>query len=94
MCPSDALEYLMSNAGTLFDYDMINVFCKIVIPFPQGTIVSLSNGDTGIVEETLPSFPLRPIIKIVKSARQNDIGSKINLIDTLSVVISNIKYEV
>ena len=94
MCPSDALEYLMSNAGTLFDYDMINIFCKIVIPFPQGTIVSLSNGDIGIVEETLPNFPLRPIVKIVKSEYPNEIGSKINLIDTLSIVISNIQYEI
>ena len=94
MCPSDALEYLMSNAGTLFDYDMINIFCRIVIPFPQGTIVSLSNGDIGIVEKTLPNFPLRPIVKIVKSNCQNKIGSIINLIETLSIVISDIKYEV
>ncbi|OOM74727.1 cyclic di-GMP phosphodiesterase response regulator RpfG [Clostridium puniceum] len=94
MCPSDALEYLMSNSGTRFDYDMINVFCKIVIPFPQGTIVSLSNGDVGIVEETFPNFPLRPIVKIVKSDRKSNIGSKVNLIDTLSVVISKVQYEI
>lgn len=94
MCPSDALEYLMSNAGTSFDYDIINIFCKIVIPFPQGTIVSLSNGDVGIVEETFPNFPLRPIVKIIKSKRISEIGSKINLIDCLSIVISDIKYEI
>jgi len=94
MCPSDALEYLMCNAGTLFDYDMINVFCKIVIPFPQGTIVSLSNGDIGVVEQTLPNFPLRPIVKIVKSEYKNKIGSIVNLIDSLSIVISHIEYEI
>jgi len=94
MCPSDALEYLMSNTGTLFDYDLINTFCKIVIPFPQGTIVSLSNGVVGIVEKTIPNFPLRPIVKIVKSNCPNEVGSKINLIDTLSIVISDIKYEI
>lgn len=94
MCPSDALEYLMSNAGTLFDYDMINVFCKVVIPFPQGTIVSLSNGDIGVVEQTFPNFPLRPIIKIIKSERTNEIGSKVNLIHALSVVISKVQYEI
>lgn len=94
MCPSDALEYLMSNAGTAFDYDMVNVFCKIIVPFPEGTIVSLSNGDIGVVEKTLPNFPLRPIIKIVKSDNSSDIGSKINLIDRLSIVISDIKYKI
>ncbi len=94
MCPSDALEYLMSNAGTLFDHDMLNVFCKIVIPFPQGTIVSLSNGDIGVVEETMPNFPLRPTIKILKSDYPNKVGSKVNLIENLSIVISDIKYEI
>ena len=94
MCPSDALEYLMSNAGTAFDYEMVNVFCKIIVPFPEGTIVSLSNGDIGVVEKTMPNFPLRPIIKIVKSDNSDEIGSKINLIDTLSIVISDVKYEI
>lgn len=94
MCPSDALEYLMSHAGTAFDYDIINVFCRIIIPYPQGTIVSLSNGDVGIVEKTLPNFPLRPIVKIVKSDTSENIGANINLVDNLSLVISNIKYEV
>ena len=93
MCPSDALEYLMSNAGTLFDFDMINVLCKIIIPFPQGTIVSLSNGDIGIVEKTFPNFPLRPLVKIVKSDVSDNIGSELNLIDNLSIVISNVQYE-
>lgn len=94
MCPSDSLEYLMSNSGTLFDHNMLDVFCKVIIPFPQGTIVNLSNGDIGVVEETIPSFPLRPIVKIVKSDQQNKVGSKINLIDTLSVVISSVRYEI
>jgi HD-GYP domain-containing protein (c-di-GMP phosphodiesterase class II) len=94
MCPNDALEYLMSNAGTLFDYDMVNTFCKVIVPFPQGTIVCLSNGDVGIVEKTIPNFPLRPVVKIVKSEHQNQIGSKINLIDNLSIVISHIQYEI
>lgn len=79
---------------TLFDHDMLNVFCKIVIPFPQGTIVSLSNGDVGVVEETMPNFPLRPTIKILKSDYPNKIGSKVNLIENLSIVISDIKYEI
>lgn len=94
MCPSDALEYIMSNAGTLFDYDIVNVFCKVIIPYPKGTIVSLSNGDIGIVEETLPNFPLRPIVKIIKSNNQEQIGAELNLIEYLSIVISDIRYEV
>ncbi|MDU7442360.1 MAG: HD family phosphohydrolase, partial [Clostridium sp.] len=48
----------------------------------------------GIVEETLPNFPLRPIVKIIKSDNQEQIGAELNLIEYLSIVISDIRYEV
>ena len=93
MFPSDVLEYLMSNAGTMFDYDIVNTFCKIVIPFSKGTLVNLSNGDIAVVQETLPSFPLRPIVKIIKSSKIDTIGQEINLIDEISITITSIRYE-
>ncbi|NFG63514.1 HD-GYP domain-containing protein, partial [Clostridium botulinum] len=93
MYPGDALEYIMSNSGTFFDYEMVKVFSRVIIPFPNGTIVCLSNGDVGIVEETFPNYPLRPQIKILKSDNKKIIGSRINLLTELSIVISSIKYE-
>ncbi|SFC67475.1 HD-GYP domain-containing protein [Clostridium uliginosum] len=93
MFPSDVLEYLMSNAGKMFDYDIVNTFCKVVVPFSNGTLVNLSNGDIAIVKETLPNFPLRPIVEILKSSKTNTIGEEINLIEELSIVITNIRYE-
>lgn len=93
MFPSDVLEYLMSNAGKMFDYDMVNKFCKIVIPFSSGTLVELSTGDIAVVQETLPNFPLRPIVKIIKSSDIDMINKEINLIDETSIVINSIRYE-
>ena len=93
MFPSDVLEYLMSNAGTMFDYDIVNTFCKIVIPFSQGTLVNLSNGDIAVVQETIPNFPLRPIVEIIKSSNSETIGKKINLIDEISITIVSVRYE-
>jgi len=92
--PSDVLEYLIANAGTMFDYDMINTFCKIVVPFSKGTLVDLSNGDIAVVQETLPNFPLRPSVKIIKSSNPQSINSEINLIDEISLTITNVRYEV
>ncbi|OOM82094.1 cyclic di-GMP phosphodiesterase response regulator RpfG [Clostridium puniceum] len=94
MFPSDVLEYLMSNAGTEFDYDIVNTFCKIVIPFSQGTLVNLSNGDIAVVQETLPNFPLRPVVKIIKSSNIETIGKEINLINEISITISSVRYEI
>lgn len=91
--PSDVLEYLMSNAGKMFDYDIVNTFCKIVIPFSKGTLVELSNRDIAVVQETIPNFPLRPIVKILKSSNADIINKEINLINEISLVITSIKYE-
>ena len=84
----------MSNAGTLFDFNIVNTFSRVIIPYPAGTMVALSNGDVGIVQKTIPNFPLRPIIEIVKSTNESTIGSIVNLIDRLSIVICNVQYEI
>ena len=93
MFPSDVLEYLMSNAGTKFDYNIVSVFCRIVIPFPKGTIVELSTGEIARVEETIPNYPLRPIVRIIQSKRVSRVGDRVSLLEELSVVITSIKYE-
>lgn len=94
MFPSDVLEYLMSNAGTLFDYYIINVFCRIVIPFPKGTIVKLSNEEIARVEETIPNFPLRPIVRIISGPRESRVGYRISLLEEISIVITEIIYDI
>lgn len=94
MFPSDVLEYLMSNSGKLFDHHMVEVFCRIVVPFSIGTIVKLSNNDIAIVKETVKNYPLRPIVEVIESDNKELIGQKINLIENLSITITEIKYEI
>lgn len=91
---ADALEFIMSHINTLFDYDIVLMFSKILIAYPAGTIVKLSNGDIAVVESTPENYPLRPVVKIIKSDSQEKIGSKIELLDELSIVISNVEYDV
>lgn len=93
MFPSDALEYLMANAGTQFDYYLISVFCRVVIPFPKGTIVLMSNDEIARVEETVPNFPLRPIVRIISGPRESRVGRNISLLEELSIVITEIIYD-
>lgn len=93
MFPNDVLEYLMSNAGTMFDYNIVNTFCRIVIPYPKGTIVEISTGEVAVVKETIPGFPLRPILKIIESPRVTRIGDIVDLIKEISIVITKIKHD-
>lgn len=93
MFPNDVLEYLMSNAGTMFDYNIVNTFCRIVIPYPKGTIVEISTGEVAVVKETIPGFPLRPILKIIQSPRVTRIGDIVDLIKEISIVITKVKHD-
>lgn len=95
LSPCESLEYIMANSGTHFDAELVETFTKVIVPFPTGTIVKLSNGEIGIVEETPPNYPLRPNVKILKSSVDvTRVGLNINLLTELSLVISSIQYEI
>ena len=94
LSPSEALEYIMAGSGTHFDPELVEAFTKVIVPFPSGTIVKLSNGEIAVVEETPPNYPLRPTIKIIKSTIDTArVGANINLLTELSLVISSIQYD-
>lgn len=92
MCPNDAFEFILSNAGTMFDFKLAKVFSRIIVPYPEGTLVKLSNNMIAIVEKTNPVYPLRPYVKIIRAEDDNMLNSKIDLAKSLSVVIQSIEY--
>lgn len=92
LSPNEAMEYIMANSNTHFDYNLVKAFSRAIIPYPKGTLVRLSNGEIGIVEDTLPNFPLRPTVKILKSDDESRNGIIISLVESLSLVIQNVEY--
>ena len=63
--PSEAVEYIMGNAGAHFDYDLVKVFLNRVAAYPVGLTVELNNSLQGIVVETFEDFTMRPKVKIL-----------------------------
>lgn len=97
MCPNDAVEYIFSHGDTQFDYEMVKVFSKAVVPYPPGTLVKLSTGDIGVVMAVFPNFALRPQVKIIKkgiNSRSNEVGTTVSLVSQLDIVIKNIEFAV
>jgi len=66
--PHEALEFVMSGAGTEFDPQVVRAFCAVVSPYPVGTLVKLSTGETGVVVATNPAVPARPSIRLLIDA--------------------------
>lgn len=81
--PADALEYLMANTGTMFDKSILEVFLRYVAPYPIGTSIILSTGQTAIVVKNNEDCLTRPIIKLAN-------GTIINLLHTLDITIKDL----
>ena len=76
----EAFEYILGGVGTLFDETIVKAFTRAVAPYPIGTLVSLSNGQTGLVVGINEDFPLRPEIINLETNEQIDLsGHDINI---------------
>lgn len=96
LSPNNAVEYILSHGDTQFDYEIVKVFSKAVVPYPEGTLVKLNNDDIGVVTDTYPNFPLRPTVKIIKKGNHptsRDIDEYISLVDEWSLVIDELVYD-
>ncbi len=72
MLPADVMEYIMSGYSTMFDPEIVNALTMKVAPYPIGTLLILSTGQTGIVVENNESAGLRPMVKLIENGKPTD----------------------
>ncbi|MCH4886640.1 HD-GYP domain-containing protein [Acidaminobacter sp. JC074] len=91
---SEAIEYIMGNAGTKFDFDIANIFVRRINPYPVGTLVDLSTLQTAVVIDTNIDFPLRPVVQVLElSNGQVHKRDVIDLLKITDVTIKQIRYK-
>lgn len=66
---NDAMDYVMSQAGVLFDFTIVQLFMESVAAYPVGSIVKTNEGDTAVVIRQNYKFPTRPQIRLISNAR-------------------------
>ena len=67
--PADVLEYMMEQAGIMFDYRVMDTFLRVVVVYPVGTDVVLSDGRVARVIANNPEDMFRPVV-MVKSTME------------------------
>ncbi|MDF2905735.1 MAG: hypothetical protein K0R34_1056 [Herbinix sp.] len=63
----DAIDYIVSQVGILFDFSVVKAFIDSVAAYPTGILVRTNEEETGIVLRQNPQCPTRPVIRIVEN---------------------------
>jgi HD-GYP domain-containing protein (c-di-GMP phosphodiesterase class II) len=71
------IEFLRDNGGKIFDPEIVKVFIKNIAPFPVGSIVILSTGETAVVTKVHRDFLTRPLVKVIFDGNGNPIREPI-----------------
>ena len=84
--PGDALEFIMSESGVSFDYEIVNAFVRKYELYPLNTVLKISDGRQGSVIAN--DNPLRPTIKLNDDSGLLDLSD----INNLSLMIVGVYY--
>jgi len=69
--PMEALSFIVSNSGILFDPRVVEAFSRVAAPFPVATGVILSTDETAVVKRLNPRALDRPVVAVTKDPHGN-----------------------
>jgi len=101
MEPIKAFKILKDGCPDSFDPVLLNKFIQCIGVHPVGTLVRLSSQKVGLVTESNPSTPLKPVVKTFYSAKHSrytevkdiDLSNK-KTIDTLESAVKPKEYNI
>ncbi|MBN2265940.1 MAG: HD domain-containing protein [Candidatus Aminicenantes bacterium] len=75
---AEALSLMLEQSGTEFNPVILKVFVNMMGVFPVGTLVALTTGELGIVQDIPPdpSLILRPAVKLITDANGNKVDGE------------------
>src|SRR3954469_20649958 len=65
---AEGLAVVARGAGTVFDPEVVDVFRRLVAPFPVGSEVTLADGTLGVVADVTPDRPACPVVRFACAA--------------------------
>jgi HD-GYP domain-containing protein (c-di-GMP phosphodiesterase class II) len=76
---AEALSMMLEQSGTEFNPVILKAFVNMMGVFPIGTLVALTTGEIGIVQDVPPDprLMLRPSVKIIADAAGNKVDGEI-----------------
>ena len=79
----EAVEYLMANCGTMFDFDVVSTFLSYLVVCPVGSTVTLSNGKTARVVQNRRKALMRPVVVTEDDKTKIDLANDMNYLNVV-----------
>jgi HD-GYP domain-containing protein (c-di-GMP phosphodiesterase class II) len=67
MAPHQGCRIIQEGEGTHFDPEVVEIFNKVVLPFPPGVEVELADGRQALVVDADPHQPYEPTVRVRNS---------------------------
>ena len=64
LLPSEGLKIIEAGSGKGFDERVVNAFKRIIVTYPNGIVLHLSDGRRGVVTRQNKAEPTRPYVRI------------------------------
>jgi HD-GYP domain-containing protein (c-di-GMP phosphodiesterase class II) len=62
----EGVRVILEGSGTLFDPDVVNVFARVVTPFPPGEELRLADGRRAVVVSVAQEALHRPLVRVIE----------------------------
>jgi hypothetical protein len=77
---NEAYELIMTYGDHDFKMRLVRLFATCVCPYPVDTLVLLSTGEIGQVTANNRNLPFRPVVTVIESKEQVDLGKELPVV--------------
>ncbi|MGQ0571574.1 MAG: HD-GYP domain-containing protein [Armatimonadota bacterium] len=88
MLPHQAIQFILDNAGKVFDPILARVFVQMLGLYPTGSVVELDTGEVAVVTRPSEREAERPVVKVIADGRREPVDPRtVNLEDATDLHI-------
>ncbi|PSL44438.1 HD-GYP domain-containing protein (c-di-GMP phosphodiesterase class II) [Salsuginibacillus halophilus] len=89
MLPHEGMEILYAGVGELFDDRLVDTFSRIIALYPNGMMVTLTDGREAVVVSQNGEMTSRPNVRVLtdEASRSLDTPYDLNLLENPSILI-------
>ncbi len=77
---NEAYELIMTYGDHDFKMRLVQLFATCVCPYPVDTLALLSTGEIGQVTANNRNLPFRPVVTMIESKEQVDLGKELSVV--------------